>query len=323
MPTTVERDDVTRQDAVTLAAWQIPAEVFHGTDGNAVRPCTPARVTHRHLRLLEVRPGHHVLDIGVGSGYSAALLNHIAGPTGHVVAIEINPDLALRAKTLFAEHGIGVDVAVGDGHLGRPTGAPYDRILVGATPHAIPHTWLEQLRPGATLLTGVRLGDLPGCYAIATITIDEDHQPARITVHHGGYTPMTEPQPVPTDDTARGDTHTARLLNHRHVELTPAPQDDYPHLKNWLIATCPENLLVATLPEGAGIGIATPSPDRPANVAIITENYLIADHPHSPAITRLRAHLDQWRAAGSPRTHHLPCRLNRHDRGWQPELLPP
>jgi protein-L-isoaspartate(D-aspartate) O-methyltransferase len=333
MPTTTpenhdipQDDNPTQPDAVALAAMDVPVEAFHGDDGRAIRPCTPAAVTRRHLRLLDVRPGHHVLDIGIGSGYSAALLARLVGPTGRASAIDIDPDIARRAEALFAEHHLDVTVDVGDGHLGRPTGAPYDRILVGTTPPAIPHTWLDQLRPGGTLLAGVRLGDLPGSYAIATITVDDHHQPARTTIHHGGYTPMTTP-PSPTRQRPHprpeARTNLTRLLPNPHVEPTTAPDHDYPHAKNWLIATYPGDLIEAALSQDAGVGIILSGPGRSTHAALITDQHLITDQLDSPAATMLRAHLDRWRDAGSPRTNQLPCRLTRYDHGWQAQILPP
>ncbi|MGP3925338.1 protein-L-isoaspartate O-methyltransferase family protein [Streptomyces sp. 8N616] len=166
-------------DAIDLAADVVPAARFHGPDGRAVRPCTPAAVTQRHLRMLAVPPGANVLEIGTGSGYSAALLAHLAGPTGHVTTVDIDADLSRRAEALFAEHGHQVAAVVGDGLLGHPPRAPYDRTLVGTTPPAIPDAWLQQLTPGGALLTGVRLSSLPGAYAIAHVTVDADHQPHR------------------------------------------------------------------------------------------------------------------------------------------------
>jgi protein-L-isoaspartate(D-aspartate) O-methyltransferase len=53
--------------ALDSAVSAVPAERFHGVDGRAVRPCTPADVTYRHLHMLEVPQGANVLDIGLGS----------------------------------------------------------------------------------------------------------------------------------------------------------------------------------------------------------------------------------------------------------------
>jgi protein-L-isoaspartate(D-aspartate) O-methyltransferase len=285
--------------------------------------------------MLDVPPGANVLEIGTGSGYSAAVLAHIAGPQGHVITVDNNPDLTKRAEALYTEHGHAVATVVADGILGYPFGAPYDRILVGTTPPAIPDTWLQQLKPGGALLTGVRLSALPGAYAIAHITIDADHQPNRVAIHHGGYTPMTDihaPTPggqstaydqphislttlTPATETAAGTFLTA-LRQHPHTEPTPAPDDDYFHFKNWLLATNPDGLLETTLDAGVGIGIGSFAPDGTAHAAVTTNQHLIADHPHSPALEALRTLIHQWRNSGSPRTHELHGHLLRDGNVW-------
>ncbi|UQA91526.1 protein-L-isoaspartate O-methyltransferase family protein [Streptomyces halobius] len=331
MPNTTPTDQ-----ALDQAIHAVPAEQFHGVDGRAVRPCTPAAVTHRHLRMLDVHPGANVMDIGIGSGLSAALLAQLAGPEGRVTAVEIDPALARRAEALYAEYGHQVAVVVGDGLLGYPQNGPYDRILVGTTPPAIPDAWLQQLKPGGTLLSGVRIADLPGAYAIARITVDDKHQPHQVEIHHGGYTPMVAPAPADTAsravDTQQPDCSLtplsdqdpstierllAALRDASHTEPTPAQHADYFHLKNWLIATEPAGLLEATIDHGTGIGLGSLSPNGTAHVAIATDEHLIADHIESSALEVLHALIHQWREAGSPRTHELPARLTRDTDVWQ------
>ena len=50
------------------------------------------------LELLEVRPGDRILEVGTGSGYNAALLSHLAGPTGSVTSVEIDLEMYHRAS---------------------------------------------------------------------------------------------------------------------------------------------------------------------------------------------------------------------------------
>jgi protein-L-isoaspartate(D-aspartate) O-methyltransferase len=51
-----------------------------------------------------VEPGHRVLEIGTGSGYSTALLSHLVGEAGHVTTVEVVPDLTARARNLLREY---------------------------------------------------------------------------------------------------------------------------------------------------------------------------------------------------------------------------
>jgi protein-L-isoaspartate(D-aspartate) O-methyltransferase len=103
-------------------------------------------VVARMTELLAPRVGDRVLDIGTGSGYQAAILAMLGA---RVVSIERQPELATSARERLAELGFGeqVEVRLGDGSLGDPTGAPWDGILVAAAAPAIPVSLREQLSP--------------------------------------------------------------------------------------------------------------------------------------------------------------------------------
>jgi Protein-L-isoaspartate carboxylmethyltransferase len=97
--------------------------------------------------LLQVRKGQKVLEVGTGSGYQASILAWLVGEKGHVWTIERIPELAARAKGAIESIGLGdrVTVIVGDGSLGYPEAAPYDRVVVTAAAPRPPHSLLSQL----------------------------------------------------------------------------------------------------------------------------------------------------------------------------------
>jgi protein-L-isoaspartate(D-aspartate) O-methyltransferase len=103
-------------------------------------------IVARMTELLAPRVGDRVLDIGTGSGYQAAILALLGA---RVVSIERQPELVESARARLAELGFGdqVEVRLGDGSLGDPTGAPWDGILVAAAAPAIPTPLREQLSP--------------------------------------------------------------------------------------------------------------------------------------------------------------------------------
>jgi len=109
------------------------------------------------METLDLRPGQKVLEIGTGSGYNAALLAEVVGERGSVVSIERIPELAEFARSNLKRTGYQrVKVAVGDGTLGYPAGAPWDRILVTACAPEIPPPLVEQLAEGGKM--GLPLG---------------------------------------------------------------------------------------------------------------------------------------------------------------------
>lgn len=93
---------------------------------------------------LRLEPTHRVLEIGTGSGYQAAVLAELAG---EVFTIEIIDDLAVRARQTLTDNGYrNVTVRTGNGYLGWPEHAPYDRIMVTAAPDEVPRALVEQLK---------------------------------------------------------------------------------------------------------------------------------------------------------------------------------
>jgi protein-L-isoaspartate(D-aspartate) O-methyltransferase len=101
------------------------------------------------LEALDIRPDQRVLEVGGGCGYAAALLGQLAR---EVHAVEIREQLAALAHTTLATLGISnVHVHLGDGRLGLPEHAPFDRILVSAGAGVVPDALLDQLAPAGRI----------------------------------------------------------------------------------------------------------------------------------------------------------------------------
>ena len=107
-----------------------------------------------------------MLEIGTGSGYQAAILAHLAGK---VVSIERYKTLADVARERLKALGLdNVTVIAGDGALGAPEFAPFDRIIVTAAAPEIPPAWQEQLKEGGILV--VPIGPAGGVQTLTKLT---------------------------------------------------------------------------------------------------------------------------------------------------------
>jgi protein-L-isoaspartate(D-aspartate) O-methyltransferase len=105
------------------------------------------------LDQLGLAPGQRVLEIGAGTGYNAALISHVVGPTGQVTSVDIEPELVAAAREHLACAGFGeVTVACADGAGGYPERAPYDRIIATVGVSDLAPAWLEQAVPGARMV---------------------------------------------------------------------------------------------------------------------------------------------------------------------------
>jgi protein-L-isoaspartate(D-aspartate) O-methyltransferase len=104
-------------------------------------------------QMLDLHPEHRVLEIGAGSGYQTAILARLAK---EVVSIERWPELLGQARARLAGLGIeNVELRLGDGALGAPDAAPFDRIMVTAAAPERPDALIAQLAEGGVLVAPV------------------------------------------------------------------------------------------------------------------------------------------------------------------------
>ena len=150
-----------RDPRVLEAMASVPRHLFmpEGVRSDAYRD-SPVPIGHQQTisqpyivafmtQALDVQPAHKVLEIGTGSGYQAAILGRLAR---EVYTIEIIPPLADRARAVLKEQGFtNVHVRTGNGYLGWPEQAPFDRIMVTAAPEEVPKALVDQLKTGGLM----------------------------------------------------------------------------------------------------------------------------------------------------------------------------
>src|SRR5262245_40393174 len=131
--------DARRADA--YGDWPLPI----GYEQTISQPYIVAFMTQG----LDVTSEHRVLEIGTGSGYQAAVLGKLAS---EVYTMEIVMPLAARAREPLLSLGYrNVHVQAGNGYLGWPEHAPYDRIMVTAAPDEVPTALVQQLKVGGLM----------------------------------------------------------------------------------------------------------------------------------------------------------------------------
>ncbi|MYY08901.1 methyltransferase domain-containing protein [Streptomyces sp. SID4919] len=138
-------------DVPIVTQWDDGSHTGPGPGVLATSSASMPSVVLRMLRDLDVRPGHRVLDIGTGTGWNAALLAHRVGAE-QVVTVEVDGVLAERARLALGRTGFPVSVVHGDGLLGHPPAAPYDRVIVTCGLRALPYAWVRQIRPGGVVV---------------------------------------------------------------------------------------------------------------------------------------------------------------------------
>jgi protein-L-isoaspartate(D-aspartate) O-methyltransferase len=154
-----------RDERVLAAMGKIPRERFiadedaHDAYGDFPVPIGAGQtisqpyIVAAMVEALQLRPVDRVLEVGTGTGYQAAILGEVAA---EVWTVERHGELADRATQILSQLGYSnVHVVHGDGSIGVPQQAPFDKILVAAAAPRIPDALICQLAEGGRLVIPV------------------------------------------------------------------------------------------------------------------------------------------------------------------------
>lgn len=127
------------------------------------------------FELLQPQEGHKILDAGSGSGWTTALLAHIVGPDGRVIAMELLNSLKEFGEENFNKTEFqNAEFIQGNATKGLPDEAPFDRILVNASAREIPSSLLSQLAIGGKLV--IPLKDARGNLVLVEKAAEDDYK---------------------------------------------------------------------------------------------------------------------------------------------------
>ncbi|GGP15422.1 methyltransferase domain-containing protein [Nonomuraea glycinis] len=163
------------------------------------------------LELLDPRPGDRVLEVGTGTGWTAALLCHLAGEA-NVTSVEVDPSLAEAAAKNLAAAGLRPHLIVGDGADGAAERAPFDRVHVTCAVRTVPYAWVEQCRPGGVIVTPMQMGVGEG-HVLRLVVLPDGTAQGRfreyasyMTMRSQRYVHLPDPEGVqPRESTTRVD----------------------------------------------------------------------------------------------------------------------
>jgi protein-L-isoaspartate(D-aspartate) O-methyltransferase len=147
----VDRSDFLTADQRSYADQDRPLFIGHGQTNS--QPTTVRNM----LTLLDPRPGHRVLDVGTGSGWTTALLATLVTSTGRVFGVELVPELTAWGRAnLTGYHFDWATIQQADpARLGLTEHAPYDRILVSAEARQLPESLVDQIAAGGRMVIPV------------------------------------------------------------------------------------------------------------------------------------------------------------------------
>lgn len=300
-------------------------------DGTVLSSSSQPSMMAIMLRQLDLKPGQNVLEIGAGTGYNAALMQHLVGDDGKVTTIELDAQVAETARANLQRVAKSeVLVVTGDGAAGYAPRASYDRIIATAGIWDVPETWVRQLKPGGILVTPLLV---EGFEISAALTLQPDGTLSSSNNRLCGFIPLRGKDAVPDFAVRIATSGLYLYANHRvdSAALQTLISDDASisylgaTLEAWeywlgflpyLVLHVPEDYVLARYQVAkdapaygiGGGGFVLMSPGSACFVSV-TERGMARSFGSSDAIIAVETALQAWEREGKPQADKLRLRL--------------
>lgn len=262
----------------------------HSDDGTVISSISAPWLQADMLEAARIQPGHHALEIGSG-GYNAALIAELAGPTGHVTTLDIDPAVTDRATRFLTQAGYGrIRVVTADAeHLPAevvPDGG-FDALVVTVDTWDLP--WIDALAEGGLLVAPVRLhgyhwaisftkrggalhSDEPliVCGFVAMQGDGAWHRNRRTVPGTGVHLSWEDGNPLPVDELAPALTCEPTVT---HTHVTVGGQEPFDALTLYLAGALPGFCRLSADSDGDN-GVLNPPPKHWPGAAIVRGNSL-------------------------------------------------
>ncbi|PRX98099.1 ATP-grasp peptide maturase system methyltransferase [Allonocardiopsis opalescens] len=286
--------------------WEHPAPRTGGT------PTSSSTLPSLVLRMwldAELRPGHDVLEIGTGTGYSTALACQWLGDEGDIVSLEVDPRRAAQAAEALYGCGYRPGLAVADGLYGYWPYAPYDRIVAACSVRSIPAGWIAQSRPGGKILSTLS-GWLNGSARALLTVADPVAGTAEGPLLDGTISFMLARTHLPPAPGSPG--HWQGLLDGpprlaRHAPARITPTDEATFFARFLAQLAAPHAVMSTV--GDTVYFTDPVTGSAASLTPQGGDWVVRQGGRAALWDAIEAALDAWDAAGEPGPGHFRVRV--------------